>query len=54
MTRGKGKSNLTAEKVAEIRELNAKGMNYPTIAKIYNSDSSQIGKICRGQTWKKV
>lgn len=51
-----GESNpqvkLNPAKVAEIREMRARGVPERTVAKRYDISRSQVGRIYRGERWK--
>jgi hypothetical protein len=50
----RAKKKLTSAKICEIKELRAKGVSGPKIAKLFGVEATTIYRIVQGKTWKHV
>ena len=51
---GHGRSKLTADQVAEIRQLALVGLSYKEIGRRFGVAGTAISEACRGKTWTHV
>lgn len=47
-------AKLTADRVRKIRALNAQGMTYAALARLFDIDARNVSGICRRKYWRHV